>query len=112
LVSFWLFYFLFEKKNLCTVNVHDVPVPRGTLVTSLGMACCVPHKHGRQKSSRDLARVDRAEWHDRAACAEKVHPAIWHGTTVLPATGFSVRDFLLFSLIFLLLPHLFSLYEG
>jgi len=26
--------------------------------------------------------------------------------------GFSVRDFLLFSLIFLLLPHLFSLYEG
>ena len=94
-VSFWLFIF-FLKKKLCTMNWHDEPVPRGTLVPSLGMAHCVPHKHGRQKSSSNLARVDRAEWHERAACAEKVHPAIWHEGTVPPATGFFACDFLLF----------------
>ena len=70
------FIFLFEKnkkiKKLCTVNLHDVPVPRGTPVPSLGMARCVPYKHGRQKSSSDLARVAHAEWHDHASCAEKV----------------------------------------
>ena len=42
-----------------------------------------------------MARVARAEWHDRVACAEKkVHPVIWHrvlvphGTTVPPAQLF------------------------
>jgi len=122
-VSFWLFYFLFSNsKKKVPVNWHDVPVPRGTFVSSLSIARCVPHKHGRQMSSSELARVTRAYRHDRASCAttkkKTTHPAIWHGvtvphgTTVPTASGFSAPISFFLFLIFLLLPHLFSLYDG
>ena len=71
-----MFYFPFEKKKLCIVNLHDLPVPRGTLVPSQGMARCVSHKHSRQKSSSDLAR-----W------------PVLNGTTVLPVPKKFIQQF-------------------
>ena len=51
------------------MNWHGVPVQRGTLVPSLGMARCVPQQHARKSLPSELARVPRATRHDRATCA-------------------------------------------
>ena len=71
LVLFHFGCFIFFSKKGGPVNWHDVPVPRDMLVSSLGMARCVMHKHGRKMSSSELALATRAEWHNRASCAEK-----------------------------------------
>jgi len=72
------------------------------------------------------AKCHPENWHGRPMpngttvlpAPKKLHPAIWHGvtvphgTTVPPASGFSAPISFFFSSIFLLLPHLFSLYDG